>query len=363
MAEEDKCQDCENDVKKDEKIECFGPCKNIFHLKCAAISPRDYKTLKGIEGCKWFCNNCRHYLDFLCQISKEFHDFKELMLAELRVVKTNNAINSKGNSEEVVPGISKTYAHALKGEAIVIKPKAKQKSSKTMEVITQKLNPCEMEVGVTQIKDVKDGGILIKCKTKNEIEKLKNEAEKNLGNQYKVSVPEKKNPCIKIVDFEEDMSNEKLVESIRKQNDFLRNEEEVHLKVLVNKKMVTRYMAILECDPTTHGKILQEGSLSIGWIPSCRVFDYVQMYRCYNCGGFGHGAKECKCDTICSKCCATDHVREECTSEAFKCRNCEEANNKMKLNLDLGHSMYDVNKCTVYQRQFYVQKQKTKIKP
>ena len=83
------------------------------------------------------------------------------------------------------------------------------------------------------------------------------------------------------------MANEELKECILKQNAFLRGGN-VEIKVITIKKMRTRYMAIVECDAITHEKILQEGSLSIGWIPACRVFDYVYIFRCYQCGGFGH---------------------------------------------------------------------------
>lgn len=92
------------------------------------------------------------------------------------------------------------------------------------------------------------------------------------------------------MDFEGNMSNDDLRDCILKQNDYLRGKN-AEIKVVTIKKMVTRYMAILECDPDTNEKILQEGSLSIGWIPSCRFFDYVHVYRCYQCGGFGHNAK------------------------------------------------------------------------
>lgn len=356
-----KCHHCEGDVKNEDEIVCTGPCGKSFHLKCAGVSPRDYKILKSVEGCKWFCNNCRHYLNFLNHISKEFKELKDTVLLEINEVK--NKIRDNGNKEMCLDSKpNKSFASILKSEAIVIKPKSKQDqdSSKTKEIITRKLNPCTMEVGITQIKDVKDGGILIKCKTKEEIEKLKEEAEKNLGRNFQVSTPEKKNPCIKVVDFQDNMSNEELEECIVKQNDFLR-EKELTIKVVIIKKMLTRYMAIIECDPATHEKILQEGCLSIGWEPACRVFDYVHVFRCFQCGGFGHGAKECKNAKVCSKCCSLDHDREECTSDFHVCRNCKDVNNKFKLNLDTDHSMYDINKCSIYKKQFNTQKQKIKV--
>lgn len=358
MACKNKCRKCDNDIKKDEGLDCSGPCKNIFQLKCVAVSPRDAKIFKNVEGCEWFCTFCRQYLNLFGQISKDLDNFKESVLSELQRV--NEKLARLDNKEDRNSSESKkTYANTLKGEAIVIKPKLRQDSSKTREMVTQKLNPCTMEVGITQFKEVKDGGVLIKCKTKHEIEKLKKEAEKSLGTQFQVSLPEKKNPCIKIVDFKENMSAEALTECILKQNEFLRSDN-VKIKVLIVKKMITRFMAIVECDAETHGKILHEGSLSIGWVPACRVFDYIHIFRCYQCGGYGHGAKECKGDKVCVKCGSSDHVQQDCDSSIYKCKNCDDANHNLKLNFDINHSMYDINKCMVHKKQFNAQKQKIK---
>lgn len=349
------CKECNNVIKKEEGIECAGPCQNIFHLKCVGISPRDYKTFKCIDGCKWFCKSCLTYYNFVGQISKEFLEFKNCIMKEFNKVK--ELVTERKPPLETV-NVNRTYANTLRGEAVVIKPKSSQESCKTKEMITQKLNPCNMEVGITQIKDVRDGGILIKCKTKEEIEKLKTEAEKSLGKQFQITVPKKYNPLLKIVDFDENMSKEKLLECMMKQNEFLRNGK---AKITVNliKKMKTRFMAIIECDPDTHERILQEGSLSIGWVPACRVFDYVQILRCYQCGGYGHGAKICSNEKICTKCCSPDHTQEVCSAKTYTCKNCIDANVKYKFNFDTNHSMYDLNNCMVYKKQFNMKKQNT----
>lgn len=69
----------------------------------------------------------------------------------------------------------------------MFKPKSKQESSKTQEIVTQELNHCTIEIGITQLKAV------IKWKTKDEIGKIKDEAERSLGKYFQVSIPEKRN--------------------------------------------------------------------------------------------------------------------------------------------------------------------------
>ena len=87
----------------------------------------------------------------------------------------------------------KSYAEVT-GEVVVIKPKKVQESKITKEVIRKALNPSKLEVGITQIKDTKEG-VLLKCKSKEEIEKIKLEAEKKLKKNYEIITPkQKKNP-------------------------------------------------------------------------------------------------------------------------------------------------------------------------
>ncbi|KAJ8962176.1 hypothetical protein NQ318_018135 [Aromia moschata] len=65
--------------------------------------------------------------------------------------------------------------------------------------------------------------------------------------------------------------------------------------------MINRYMAILECDPATHTRILEKGSLCISWTPNCSVYDYVRIYRCFKCAKYNHKAADCE-NNLCVKC-------------------------------------------------------------
>lgn len=157
------------------------------------------------------------------------------------------------------------------------------------------------------------------------------------------------------------MEENELLNCIKKQNAYLCHEN-MDVKVVTVRKMIKRYMAILECDPTTHAKILEEGSLCIGWTPSCRVFDYVRVFRCFKCGGFNHKAEECKTE-VCGKCGLSGHNKENCKNNILNCANCIEANKKLSLDLDVNHSSFDMNKCTVLQKKINIEKHKIRNNP
>lgn len=92
---------------------------------------------------------------------------------------------------------------------VVIKPKTeKQTSSSTQEDLKVNIDPTEVEI--RGIKNLSKGGVVIGCKTKETVEKLKQETEKKMGEKYTVSVPEARKPKVKIVGMKEKMKKIKL---------------------------------------------------------------------------------------------------------------------------------------------------------
>nr|CAI5847556.1 unnamed protein product [Callosobruchus analis] len=144
-----------------------------------------------------------------------------------------------------------------------------------------------MEVDITQVRSLRDGEMLVKCRTKKETEKMRTIAEQNMRRQYQVNLAERRNTCLKILDMDEGYTEDVLIEYMKNQNAFLRIDD-TYIKVIVIKKMKSKFMATIECDPVTHRRILEEGILSINWTSNCRMFDYVRVYRCFKCGGYNN---------------------------------------------------------------------------
>ena len=81
-----------------------------------------------------------------------------------------------------------------------------------------------MEEGITEINNIKENGVLIKCKSKEEVEKIKSVAEKKLSKSYKINAPKQINPCIKVLDIGEILDSKKLINVLKKQNTFIQHE-------------------------------------------------------------------------------------------------------------------------------------------
>lgn len=386
-----KCKECKREPPGIDIFSCDA-CKSQLCQTCGEISPTEIRVLqlKGGRTLRFICKTCtipsgleeklkdiennliskikqlqedisnqdKKLIDqtvLINRLTKEIYEMKDgnynnSLHKELKYLKDSVALINSGN-------IIKSYANVVSREAVVIKPKNVQDSDKTKEELIEKLNPSDIEVGIAQMKSATDGGIIIKCKTREDTEKIKKAAEECMGNQYKIKIPEQKNPCVKIVDFDEDMKKEELIHCLKRQNAFLTNDSE--LEVIVIKKMKTKYMAIVECDPVSHSKLLEEKIICIGW-SHCRVFDYVRILRCYNCGGYNHTSDKCKKNNICINCGEIGHNKESCEYTDHKCLNCIEANNNHNCNFNINHSIFDIKNCQVYHKIFNIQKQKVR---
>ena len=69
-------------------------------------------------------------------------------------------------------------------------------------------------------------------------------------------------------------------------------------------------------------------------LKTCKVYDRVQVKRCFSCQGFDHYIKDCPSELHCGKCTGS-HKTADCTSDERKCINC--VKNKVQ---DVNHSVF-----------------------
>lgn len=97
---------------------------------------------------------------------------------------------------------------------------------------------------------------------------------------------------------------------------------------------------------------MKGGRISIGW-DSCKLFEHIFVRRCYKCYGFGHIAKDCSGQKVCSRCSLVhENDGKECKSKSLKCINC--INAKIK-SVNVNHGVFD-NNCPVYKK--YIEKRR-----
>lgn len=275
-------------------------CKMSFHVKCLEIQSNEYEVIQKCKGVKWFCTACFVVTEQLCTLRSEISDLKNKLYSEIRELR--DAINKPQPSVSEVDFTTdkKSYAKAAK-EVVIIKPKSsKQDGKKTLEMVQSHVSPTALEVGISDVKTLKDGGVIIKCNTKEDLTKVKQAAEKKLGKTYNISTPDLINPNVKILDIEREMNAEELLNVIKKQNAYL-NKDSLFMNIKVIKKMKSKWMAIVECDADSFNCIMNENGLYIDWT-RCRVYEYINVHRCFKCGGFGHKSDQCSNGSRCRHC-------------------------------------------------------------
>lgn len=301
----------------------------------------------------WFCDACIAVVNNNLKILPKISDLEsktENLIKKLELFenKQHEISSNAANSTK-----QKSYASALKKSQegiIIVKPNGENITEddglNMKEDIQKKINPGDIGVGIKSIKNTRNGAVIIKVRDEKEAQRLQVNIEHKLANSVSIKIPEKKNPCIKIVGIGKDYEEEELINTLKGQNNSIITEES-NLKVKVTKKMVKAYMSIIECDPMTFQKIMlkSEGKLFVG-CRACRVFEHIGVLRCYNCSQYGHTSAECKNKRICSKCNSTDHEIKECNKRA-RCTNCCLSNNDHHTKYEVNHSSFDI-RCPVY---------------
>lgn len=390
---------------KDQHVVCSGACREVFHLKCASVSPAAYTEMSKSVALKWFCEICTmtsqtsvmmymgkmltemrkndekadnslhclelKMIDMFAMVDKKFEKIlEELHENRLEMGVKFTKVAEECNLKEVQDSIVKVVEECCdkekemwtkvvkrkpkkKNEAVVVKPKdANQNRDVTESRIQSSINPSDYTV--QGMKNAANGGIIIECADEASCSKLMTDAKDKLGDDYCVAKPKKLRPRIKMLKVWQPADDGDFVTQLKGRNELIGEKDEI---LVVAREQVWRKKAkvdgclnmVLEVDGELYNKIMAEGRLLMGW-RSCTVVDGAYIKRCYKCYGFNHKSDSCRNQAACSFCGENEHVRKDCLETHRKCINCIVANKNLKLGLDVNHDVWS-EKCRVFQRK------------
>nr|CAH7753147.1 unnamed protein product [Callosobruchus chinensis]CAH7767673.1 unnamed protein product [Callosobruchus chinensis] len=243
------------------------------------------------------------------------------------------------------------YADVVKNKtrpALIIQPKnANQAVNQTKSDILSHANPAEAEVQLTRVRSVRDGGILIGCKSKEENQKLKAMVQEKLSDNYEVREVSGVNPRIRVVGMNCKYTEETLKNLISSGNpDLFSNSCDFKIiKHFPTKKNENIFQAIVQVDRLSYEKIMRAGHLFVG-LDSCGIFDAVEIYRCYKCNEFHHSSGRCT-NAITCPVCSENHELKQCKSQIRKCTNCLRLHSKDQ-SVAVDHAVWEKEKCLAY---------------
>lgn len=286
-------------------------------------------------------------------VTQNFIEVKKIMQENKSLFNNMNTKNEEIKKDIRKIIVPETYAEKVKKHEpiVIIKPKKKnQENIETKNEIKGNIDP--VNFGITGMRNFKDGGVIVEFKNATDIKKIHDEVTGLLGDKYDVKIPQEKKPSVKIIGVTENYSFEELERKIKCQNEVIFEQNSkikvTFIKETKNPRNQTSYTIYADVDGKTYHRMLKEEKINIGW-DRCRVYDNLNIMRCFKCNGFNHKAIDCRNLKSCPKC-AKHHDVKDCTDEDIQCINCIMTSKRLGLKLNSGHSAMS-KECPIYKRK------------
>jgi hypothetical protein len=199
--------------------------------------------------------------------------------------------------------------HDNKMHKLFVKSKTNQSAEYTKTLLKSKVNPTRLKVGISALKTLKNGQLIIESDRKSELEEVCKKINEVCGKELESYVPTLKNPRIIVFNVPEDINPENAAQAILLQDSELNlNESEKKPKFVFEDRKKHKNL-VIEVNSEIRTSLVDR-KLKIGW-HICNSNDYWSVTRCYKCSKYNHKAQECYGEVVCSHC-AQSHKMHEC---------------------------------------------------
>lgn len=324
-------------------------CKERYCKQCAKLTASEVKVmeLKETRILKFHCDKCKKFETHtllqnaiedkvkIIEAKEEIINFLRQKINELESSKSENPMllsySEAAQSNIIFPKINGNLP------SIIIKPKQKQNFTKTETDIKKTITPTDLKIAIKNTRSTKDGGLVIKCSSRNDIEILKREAENKLKD-YDVQTTKMSWPRFKIAGFSEEISEQQIAKSIMEQNEIMESED--NLKITYVKKFKNGTSIVFgECSPNIFRKLMTLKKVYINW-QRYPVYEDISIIRCFKCQQHYHKQDACQNKESCEHCSEEHHIKD-CSKILKKCSNCIRANNNYKTTHKVDHMATD----------------------
>uniref|UniRef100_A0A6P7FJI1 Uncharacterized protein LOC114330961 n=1 Tax=Diabrotica virgifera virgifera TaxID=50390 RepID=A0A6P7FJI1_DIAVI len=162
------CAVCSDNFIVNTKLVKCDFCCECYHTNCAKVKDQFLKLKQDADNFMWFCNNCLPKVRVFTSGRGDLSNSKHEELIE----RTSKLINLLESSDSL-PSNKPSYASwsdvvkKNKTEPLIIKPKnLNQNSSVTKSVLSQKVDPNNINVALTEVKQGFQSKLMIHCQDK-----------------------------------------------------------------------------------------------------------------------------------------------------------------------------------------------------
>lgn len=330
---------------KDNLSKSVGDASDVFWFcgQCVEVVKQNLRLIEDINAIKKSAEAAERRSD---ECFKAIVEMKKQLATGMEKNKnievTSSQVNMhKGTFADILRNTQNYGIQAnSQSPTLIIKPKQKQNSERTKKDLKEKILPERLNIGIKNIRETKQGSIVIKCTNQNDIDKLKEAAEGDLSENYSIETLKLNLPRMKIVGYGGSLSAKQLEDVVRRQNTWIENEDKInftYVKKIKNKNTSTIFF---ECSPKLYWKMINIKKICIGW-ERHNVYENLSINRCFNCQEYYHKSGQCEREVSCEHC-ADNHESSTCMQGTpKKCKNCVIANEKFKTNHNTAHAASD----------------------
>lgn len=393
ISENDEKNCCRCNYKFNRKsysVGCFN-CNKWYCLSCAKLSKKEISELKKLKK-NWKCITCNENVNK--EISLNVHQLEEenklfkkiindmnekiqMLITKLEVIENNNFFNKMdevdkkieilikklddSNAKQPIKNIS--YSEILTKKpplvtktnlpVVIIKPKINQSSQKTKQDVQKKVNPVTIKASINKVQEIRNGGIIIKSYSEEEIHNLKTLSEQKLNENYTVEISKMKSPKLIIIGSRKQYEEQELMDELKALN-HIDNDDKLIIKSSRKLRFKNKYIICIETSGKTFNKLVNK-EISLGW-DRCKIKEALDIIFCFKCCEYGHKANTCSKNQVCQFC-SSEHFYWKCNEHTPKCINCKISNNKYNTKYDYVHEA-NSNQCPIHMYKMLRAKEK-----